>query len=232
MEVIYEGRLNKGEIPFTVLPLSLIHLKQILRLQEKVIDSLEKKEILQPLTVEEFKYILEGNGFILGVFVDNQLIALRALLVPLMDQDHLGRDIGLVEEELANVIYQEISIVHPDYRGNRLQQTLASMIMEELSKQNRSFSYICCTVAPFNIPSLKDKFAQGMEIASLKKKYGDRLRYIFVKKITDKNDRLWTDRIILRMDDIAGQQKLLAEGWLGIGMEERGEKLWVIYRRS
>ena len=50
--------------------------------------------------------------------------------------------------------------------------------MDELQKEDSKYDYVCCTVAPFNIPSLKDKFAQGMAIAALKEKYGGSLRYV------------------------------------------------------
>ena len=47
-----------------------------------------------------------------------------------------------------------------------------------ITKENSKYDYVCCTVAPFNIPSLKDKFSQGMEIAALKEKYGGSMRYV------------------------------------------------------
>jgi hypothetical protein len=37
-----------------------------------------------------------------------------------------------------------------------------------IQKEDGKYDYVCCTIAPFNIPSLKDKFAQGIEIAALK----------------------------------------------------------------
>lgn len=232
MKILYKGTLNHDEQPFKVLSLSLDHLKQILTLQEIVIESLENKDTLQPLSLEEYQYILEGNGLMIGAFVAEQLIAFRALLVPPIDQEHLGWDLGLAEEDLASVIYQEISNVHPAYRGNRLQQTLATLIMQELKKMNKTYAYICCTVAPFNIPSLKDKFTQGMEVAALKEKYRGRLRYIFIKELEKDRNRDWTEIVTLRMDDIAGQQALLAEGWRGIQMENRDGEYWVDFGKK
>lgn len=232
MRVLYEGTMKQGEQRYTVLPLSLDHVQQILDLQEKVVESLEKKETLQPLSLEEYQYILEGNGLMIGAFIGENLIAFRALLVPpLDDEEHLGLDIGLKGEELSRVIYQEISNVHPHYRGNRLQQTLAILIMEELVKLNEPYDTICCTVAPFNIPSLKDKFAQGMEVAALKEKYSGQLRYIIVKELAGDQNRDWTEITTLRMDDISGQQALLAEGWRGIQMENRDGVYWVDFGR-
>ncbi|MBL5770927.1 GNAT family N-acetyltransferase [Heyndrickxia sporothermodurans] len=231
MKIIYEGKLKHGVIPYKVSRLASSDIEQILLLQNLVVASLEDKESLQPLTLQEFEYILDGKGLMVGAFVNEQLIAFRALLIPVIDSEHLGYDIRLAEEELSSVVYQEISIVHPQYRGNHLQQILAKIIMNELSKLNGKYSYICCTVAPFNIPSLKDKFSQGMEIASLKEKYGGRLRYVFVKKLVDEN-KAWTKKVTLNMNDTASQQKLLSQGWRGIRMEKRDNGIWVEFGKQ
>ena len=231
MKLIDRGILMYSKQPFEVHQLSLTDLDAILTLQDKVVASLENKAVLAPLTRDNFQYILEGNGLMIGAFVDEQLIAFRALMVPLIDEEHLGRDIGLTEEELASVIYQEISNVHPAYRGNRLQQTLATLIMKEFAKQNKTYAYVCCTVAPFNIPSLKDKLAQGMEIAALKEKYGGKLRYVFVKELKEGRQKTEAAVQTLRMDDTAGQQALLADGWRGFQMANRNGNYWVDFRK-
>ncbi|WP_052025596.1 MULTISPECIES: hypothetical protein [Anoxybacillus] len=202
------------------------HLTEILSLQQLVVDQLDQKDMLQPLTEEEYAYILQGNGLMIGAFASDQLIAFRALLFPPIDEEHLGLDIGLAKEELEDVIYQEISIVHPKARGNKLQKTLAHFIMNELDRTNKAYKYICCTVAPFNIPSLKDKFAQGMEIAALKQKYGHRLRYIFFKT-RDETKRTWREYMSVRIDDISQQQTLLANGWRGIALEQCQHEYWI-----
>ncbi|TCN26332.1 GNAT family N-acetyltransferase [Mesobacillus foraminis] len=232
MNIIYEGTLQQGGESFTVSELSLENINEIIALQNTVINSLEKKETLQPLTKKEFLNILSGNGLMLGVFLEERLIGFRALLVPEIDEDHLGRDIGLSEEELPGVIYQEVSIVHQKYRGNRLQQTLAILIMQELMKTDNSFTHICCTVAPFNIPSLKDKFAQGMEIAALKEKYGGMLRYVFVKELSEGRDKDWSEITRLKMGDTKAQQEMLAAGWRGIQLELEDGEYWVSFGRN
>ncbi|WP_422423466.1 GNAT family N-acetyltransferase [Bacillus sp. PSXD-155] len=220
MTVLYEGTLKQNNESFHVTLLSLEHIEQILSLQNIVVEVLEDKSRLQPLSQEEFQYILEGNGMMIGAFIENELIAFRALLVPPIDDEHLGLDIGLSESELHRVIYQEISNVHPGCRGNGMQKILAKVIMEELQKEDSKYDYVCCTVAPFNIPSLKDKFAQGMEIAALKEKYGGSLRYVFVKKLRGDKERDWTDIQSILMSDASGQQALLSEGYRGYEMEK------------
>lgn len=218
MTVLYKGTLKQNNESFHVTLLSLEHIEQILSLQNIVIEALEDKSRLQPLSQEEFQYILEGNGMMIGAFIENKLIAFRALLVPPIDDEHLGLDIGLSESELHRVIYQEISNVHPNCRGNGMQKILAKVIMEELQKKTANMITYLCTVAPFNIPSLKDKFAQGMEIAALKEKYGGSLRYVFVKKLRGDKESDLTDVQSILMSDASGQQALLLEGYRGYEM--------------
>jgi hypothetical protein len=221
MEILHQGTLKHesgNEETYTVRELTLKDLDGILEVQNKTISSLTDKNALLPLTVDEYRHILQGNGKMAGAFVDDRLIAFRALLVPRIDDDHLGRDIGLEEEELEKVIYQEISNVLPEYRGNKLQQTLAILLMQELNKQEHQHQYVCCTVAPFNIPSLKDKFAQGLEIAALKEKYGGMLRYVFVKDLNEPADRDWNEIITVPMEDTAAQQELLSQGFRGVSI--------------
>lgn len=229
MTYIFEGTLKDNK-PYKVRRMETEDIEQALALQKIVVQTLENKDILQPLSYEEFRYITDGHGLLIGAFADEELIAFRALLVPSVDEeDHLGLDIGLQVDELQNVIYQEISNVHPDYRGNRLQQELAQLIMEELNKEKKPFKYVCATVMPFNIPSLKDKFGQGMLIAALKKKYEGRLRYIFFKELGMETPTVWNTTKELPMSDVKGQQRLLERGWLGFKMEKRNEVYIVVY---
>lgn len=216
MTVLYKGSLKQNNEPFHVTLLSLEHIDQILSLQNVVVEALEDKSRLQPLSLEEFQYILEGNGMMIGAFIENELIAFRALLVPPIDDEHLGLDIGIAESELHRVIYQEISNVHPNSRGNGMQKILATVIMDELQKEDSKYDYVCCTVAPFNIPSLKDKFAQGMEIAALKEKYGGSMRYVFVKELRGDKVSDWTEIENVLMSDAGGQQALISEGIVGM----------------
>ncbi|GAB6615085.1 MULTISPECIES: hypothetical protein [Bacillus] len=231
MTVLYKGSLKQNNEPFHVTLLSLEHIDQILSLQNVVVEALEDKSRLQPLSLEEFQYILEGNGMMIGAFIENELIAFRALLVPPIDDEHLGLDIGIAESELHRVIYQEISNVHPNNRGNGMQKILATVIMDELQKEDSKYDYVCCTVAPFNIPSLKDKFAQGMEIAALKEKYGGSMRYVFVKELRGDKERDWTEIENVLMSDAGGQQALLSEGYHGYGLEKIDEDFVVKFGR-
>lgn len=229
MEVstIFNGKLKDGT-NYTVRKLALDDLDKIIELQRIVAETLANKETLQTLSEEEYRYIINGKGLLLGAFIEEELIALRALMVPPIDEEHLGLAVGL-EKELDKIIYQEISMVNPKYRGNRLQQQLGQLIMKALDKSSLSFKYICCTVAPFNIPSLKDKFNQGMTVRAIIEIYGGKLRYVFVKKIKDNEKLQWNETKKVPTDQIEEQQKLLQAGWHGYKLEQDINQHFVWY---
>lgn len=203
------------------------YIPQLMTLQYEVVEALPNKAILQPLDEGELSFILQGNGIMIGVFVEGKLIAFRALLEPAIDDEHLGYDIGLsTEEELKKVLYQEISNVHPQFRGFGLQRTMADIIMQQIDTSK--FNIVCATVMPGNIASLKDKFSQGMHVAALKYKYGGKLRYVFMKELTEVHYN-WTEEKFILMDDTEGQQKLLKEGFIGLSMKKTGENWLVQY---
>ena len=204
------------------------HIKELLTLQLEVVEALEDKEILQPLDEEELRFILSGHGVMIGVFVEEKLIAFRALLQPELDEEHLGYDIGLsTEAELKQVLYQEISNVHPAYRGYGLQRTMADIIMQQVDLTK--FNVVCATVMPGNIASLKDKFSQGMHVAALKLKYGGKLRYVFMKDLMREGIAAWQQEQFVPMDDTKGQQALLKSGFVGKSMKKTGDNWLVQY---
>lgn len=118
---LYEGTLTNvrmhKQVPMYMKRLYLEDLAEIERVQQMVIDSLPEKNTLQPLSTEEFLFILNHHGLIVGAYVEGELVAFRALLVPEIDEEHLGRDIGLTEDELGNMIYQKFRLSLPTIEG-------------------------------------------------------------------------------------------------------------------
>ncbi|WP_077596651.1 GNAT family N-acetyltransferase [Oceanobacillus kimchii] len=187
----------------------------IMQLQDIVIEELIDKDSLEPLSREEFLTILSDDKLMIGVFDQQILIGFRAFLNPINDEEGLGKDIGLLESDYPCIVYSEISNVHPDYRGNGLQTFMGKTWMDSLDR--RDFRYILATVAPFNIASLKDKFALGMKIYRLKNKYGDKLRYIFCKDLQANNNQI-KEITTIEMGDIQKQQQYLNDGYVGLKM--------------
>lgn len=200
-------------------------LHALLYLQDEVIASLTTVSFLQPLSTEEFTSILTGNGRMIGAFSGNELIAFRALLIPPVDEpEHLAADAGLAEAVWSQVIYSEVSNVKPSFRGNGLQKILGKLLIEEID--TKQFRYIFATVAPFNIASLVDKFAHGLQIVALKEKYGGNLRYVLQRdfKAQVKQSDMCE---FVPMENREEQQVLLAKGWRGVAVEQQGEQ-WVV----
>lgn len=217
-----------GEHAYVARKLDSSAIPALIELQRVVVDALPNKAILQPLDEGELHFILEGNGVMIGIFVAEQLIAFRALLEPGIDEEHLGRDIGLTEDELHLVLYQEISNVHPDFRGYGLQQTMATLIMQQVDI--RKHPIICATVMPYNIASLKDKFAQGMHIAALKYKYGGKLRYVFSKSLVEQLS--FGDEVQeIVMSNTEKQQQLLKDGFRGTQLKAVADDWFIVYKK-
>lgn len=220
---------NLGNEPYSVRLLTMADCAEIEVMQQQVIDDLQDKNILQPLSHAEIANILTGNGIMIGAFSKDKLIAFRALLDPQDDPEHLGRDGHLAEDQLATVIYQEVSTVHPQYRGHGLQKKLAEIIMAQVD--TTKYRYACATVMPFNIASLKDKFSQQMQVVALKYKYGGKLRYVFMKDLLAPTPN-YTEEQWLLMADTEAQQAVLAEGYVGIAMAQKKEAWYVCYARE
>lgn len=213
---------------YKVEKLKVAHLPQVLTLQQQVMEALENKQILQPLDEQELRFIIEGHGVMIGLFDEEALIAFRALLEPPLDEEHLGYDIGFARP-FEEIIYQEISNVHPAHRGQGLQQKMAQLIMDYVDTSK--YSMMCSTVMPFNIASLKDKFGQGMYVAALKLKYGGKLRYVFAKSLVEQEQ--WQEgETVMDMADTAGQQQLLKEGYFGVAMQLQGDMWTVSYKKK
>ena len=221
-----QNLILKNGIEITVERLTVDQVDEILELQQAVIDALTSKSVLEPLSRDEFLFMLNGRGLMIGAYYKEELIAFRAMLEPELDEEHLGKDAGLLRSEWPLVLYSEITNVDPKFRGNNLQVLLGEILMDDVDR-NR-FRYICATVAPFNIASLKDKFAHGMYIASLKIKYGDLLRYILMKDLSGSlKDDISDKSRYISMADTEEQQQLLQSGWVGTGIEKTNEK-WVV----
>ncbi|MEK4484113.1 GNAT family N-acetyltransferase [Psychrobacillus sp. FSL H8-0484] len=217
-----------GEKEYVVRELTIDHVDDIFRIQDIVLGSLENNDFLSPLTKEEYEGSI-ANRLMVGVFVEEELIAFRALALPEIDEHHLGFDIGLKAEQLDKVVYQEITNVHPDYRGFGLQKKLGNIAMELLDAT--PYTHVCATVAPFNIASLKDKLSQGMVIGALKKKYEDMLRYVFYKKLHETR-KPSSEVLEISMGDSERQQQLLADGWIGTGILQKDDNWYVTYEEN
>lgn len=182
-------------------------------LQAIAVSTLERPDLYAPLSESETRGMLNGAGRTLGVFVDNQLIAFRIVYFPDGQRDNLGLDVGIRGDELAQVGHLEASVVHPDFRGNGLQQSLTKQLIEILVAES-ILRHVMSTVSHLNHPSIRDKFGNGLQIVHMKEKYGGYLRYIFHRDVLA-HPVTWMRTVNVRFDAVEEQGTLLSEGWRG-----------------
>lgn len=150
-------------------------LEDVMELQDFVYENLEDKEVLETIGRGEFSEMIE-QGFIIGLFEGEELKAVRAMYIPpLNDPEHLAEDGGVENRE--EVIYSEITFIHPEWRGQGFQTKLGRELIEKVRADER-FKYIFTTVMPTNLPSLKDKLRLGFKIINTKYMYGGKLRHV------------------------------------------------------
>ncbi len=118
--------------------------------------------------------------------------------------------------------------MHPDYQGNSLQKIMGDLIMKELSRKEHPYLYVCATVAPDNIPSLKDKFAQQMEIKTLVTIYGKKQRYVFAKELNGQKEKLEIiEENELRIKDVHLINQYLKLNWVGVKLTEKDDHIYI-----
>ncbi|TFE01842.1 GNAT family N-acetyltransferase [Jeotgalibacillus sp. R-1-5s-1] len=226
-----ERRSDQQKVSYTVDRVHPDQIKEFKTFQAGIVETLEDPATLQPLTDEEIHYVFDGGGIVIAASVEGKIIAVRVLLYPGDDEENLGRDLELSYEEQMKVVHQEISLVDPDFRGNGLQGILGKVIMQEMKFSTSYFEHLCCTVSPGNIPSIKDKFRQGMFVLDVKVKYGDRPRYIFYMPLKQK---LFIDKdsyIFIRTDKLSRQKDFFASGYVGVGLNQTKMGTWLVFAR-
>lgn len=129
-------------------------------------------DLLQKENGIGYKAIVKDSGNLAGIFV---------VTFPGKQEENLGRDIGLPEEELEKVAHMESIAILPEYRGNGLQYSLMQAAEKEL--RQRGYGYLMCTIHPDNVYSINNAVRQGYEVVMTKEKYGGFIRDILLKKI-------------------------------------------------
>jgi len=131
---------------------------------------------------EDVRNMMSSGAMELWVAVDGDILAGGFnILFPGLESYNYGYDLGFSEADLKRVIHMDTAVVHPDYRGNKLQQRLMSVIEEEL-KIRFPGGILLTTVHPENLYSLCNVQSLGYSIEKRLPKYGSE-RYILRKNI-------------------------------------------------
>lgn len=150
---------------------TLKDIESIVQLQQIVYEQ-TNNNWLSTVSVEELE---DAIGLHLAVLKehDGSIVAFRMLALPA--NDYLGEHLN----KNGNHIYYDISFVHPNYRGQKLQTLMGQWLKENVVIPGK-YDAILSTVHPSNIPSQIDKFKLGMYVQSFGEFYGGKPRFVFV----------------------------------------------------
>lgn len=198
--------------------LKLDDLNDVMALQSLVYEDLQDKMILETIDRPEFIEMIEQE-FIIGVYIEQELKAIRAMYIPpLDDPEHLAEDGEITDR--TEVIYSEISFIHPDCRGQGLQTKLGRQLIERVRADGR-FKQIMTTVLPTNIPSLKDKFRLGFKIVNTRIMYGGKYRHVLQLNLNEPLEANGDKKTV----DYKNIEWMLDDGKKHIGFDFDGENI-------
>lgn len=197
-------------------------LPRIMALQEIVVQRLSRKDLLQALSREFMEFHIGAKGCIVGAFIQEELIAFCSAYFPDVDDRewNLGYDLGLEDpDELRTVANLQMICIHPDYRGYGLGLRMSATVIGIIRRLNR-YRHLCATASPYNYWSLNILLNRGFGIRSIKLKYGGKLRCIAYQNLARPDAFPKTpDAIAVRLTDIARQEELLKQGYIGVHIQ-------------
>jgi hypothetical protein len=204
------ARLDESQLP------------QVMELQRIICRNLQQPDLLQSFPKDFMKQHLGHRGVVLGVFVEERLIAFRNLYYPEPNDSewNLGIDLNLADDQLKKVVNFQMVCVHPDFRGNRLALMLNRMALQILRNRGRH-PHVCATVSPYNIWNIPVLLATGFHIARLKIKYGDKVRYIVHQDLYNRRRFDDDSAVNVCLDDLDTQKHLLDAGFYGVQLKQK-----------
>jgi GNAT superfamily N-acetyltransferase len=154
--------------------------EKYITLLRTVRDGMTRKDWFYLDKSEDVRNMMRSGAMELCVAMDGDTMAGGFnILHPGLDEYNYGYDLNFSKEELLKVIHMDTAVVHPDYRGNKLQQRLMAMIEEEL-KVRFPGGILLTTVHPENLYSLYNVQSLGYTVAKRLPKYGSE-RFILRK---------------------------------------------------
>ena len=155
----------------------------IISLYDIVTSNMDNKNWLKVRTFENLQKTIDNGGFIIGCYVDSELIACALCDSPDVSSIDLLSGLNIDPTDIENTYISGFVMVHPKYRGNSLQLTLLDLRID--IARNRGKRYIVTVVAVDNIYSLKNIESLGFKRKSQKTNEFGILRNIFVKDLVE-----------------------------------------------
>lgn len=165
-----------GSSEYDIQVLNESHIAQILYLQETIVKNLSDPTSYYAEPTPFFHKQIAIENSVLGLFQKKQLIGFHIASFPGLDEENLGTDIGIKQEELLQVAQVGPLAVHPEHRKRGLFSRLLERHLQVIKEMG--YKHVCATVAPANYPSIKGFISNSFAIKQLKIKFNNLLRYV------------------------------------------------------
>ena len=182
MDNIIVNKINGTQEELELKILDISYIDKIVQLEQDIFDALDIKELYATSTKEEFTEILEEKGKIIGAInSENKLVAMGVYVDYGYNEHNYGYDLDLKGEELLTIGQIESTVVRGEYRGNKLQNKICTILEDFAIEENKNI--IAATVSPKNPYSLNTFLNLGYTIEKEKIKYNGVSRYIMKKDL-------------------------------------------------
>lgn len=166
--------------------LCIDELNQILTLQEQVLHSIpenNERNIFEELTENEICYSL-SHDICVGLFDHDVLVGMVSVIPnPIPDQNLLLDLENITVNQYTKVAIIDCVMVHENYRGYGIQQTL--LYLSEFIARKRGVQLLCAVVSPENYYSAKNFIKCGYSMIATKPKYHSERNYYIYKLETE-----------------------------------------------
>lgn len=166
---------------------------------------------------------LGARGESLGAFAQGRLVAYGSLTRPGADDvDNYASDLGWSPARAGRVALLSAAMVDPSTRGRGLHRALIAARIQ--LARDRGVPELLVRAAPANAVSRRTLLAHGFAVVWLGVQREGSLRHVLWRPIeaaawaapeSGEAEMAWA-----AADDLARQQRLLGEGWIGVRMRE------------
>ena len=155
--------------------------EDVINLFNRVNSSMDNKSWLKSRDVDYLQGVLDKNGFIVGCYIEDTLVASALCEAPQGEYKDMLIEIGMNEYEIENTFISGFVMVDPFYRGNALRRTLLETRIDLSIK--KGIKNIVTIVNSQNIYSLNTILNLGFEIKLEKENEDGIIRYVLYKNL-------------------------------------------------
>ena len=178
-------------------------------------------------SLEHFARIVAQGEPILGLFIQDKLIAYGVLLLNCAHADTYVSMLGLTAEDKADLTCLDGAAVDPDYRGNGLQTLLTGWRLALARQAGRG--HVCSTASPFQWSSWGSLLRSGLTVHAIGPFYDDAMRYVLHCDLRSPPFHPDLTRSLrIPAGDIPHQRELFREGMVGFALWRGDVKVYLV----